>query len=208
MTRVFNRDPDVDPEFWQPAFARVAVFSFLLLAATLSIRRLSGLSAPLWARFLTAGPIVRDVQTSALAFLLLSALPAAWHVSRRGQDSGRIYRQIDYSRIFLLLGITLGVLGVVASLRIMATRIAAAYIPALDLAGGLLLPMVSGFTLVMFPDIALNRMRSAVKLLAVFCLLAVVGLRFASQMPPLHSTPKGTTETPRQRQIPHVPAMA
>ena len=203
MTREFNRNLDVDPESWQPAFTRVAVFSLLLLTAILSLRALSGLSAHNWARNVAAGPTLHDLQTAAVISLVLSALPSFWKARCRGFR--RAYQEIDYSRILLLLGIALGVLSAILSLRAISV---AAYIPALDFVGGLLLPMASGFTLIMFPDIDRNRMRSALKLLAVCCLLVVVGLKFASQLPVVHATPKGTTETPQHRHISYAPVMA
>jgi len=213
MTRDVNCYRDADSEFSQPAFARITAFSVLLLAAILSMRVLSGLGSHIWARDFIAGPILRDVQNSAVILLVIGFLSGCWRAIKSRCDLRTAYSQIDYGLPVLFAGMTLVVLTAILYMRAVALDLpnhalaasAAGYVAALDFAGGLLVPIGSVVALVILPDISTKRVRRAGPVLALGCLLCTAALGLSFQMPKMHGAPDGTTNPSQHRQTPYQP---
>ena len=110
-------------------------------------------------------------------------------------------RRIDLRGTALLFAITVGGFSVILLLRAELLNVGLGghspvllrCIHMLDLAAALILPMVSGFTLVMLPYVSLRGMRRAAKLLAGGCLLALSLLAVTTRVSAVHAAPQGTT---------------
>ncbi len=130
----------VDREDWRQTFARMALFSLVLLAVTGFIHVLGGLSHDGWIRELMEGSILRSVQNWAWMFLAVAIPPYCWLTVSMGRRSTRI----QPNEILFLLAMTLGMLAAILLLRgcmlhLASSRygFASGLLPVLDLAGGL-----------------------------------------------------------------------
>jgi hypothetical protein len=198
---------EVDSEFWQPAFARITTFSVLLLAAILSIHVLTGLSSHTWARYFMVGPILHDVEASAIILLcLMGILPGCWHATRGDDSLLQAYRQLDYGRIFQLAGMTLGVLAAILSARSFAVQVLdRPWFPTLlDFAGGLLVPLGAAIALAIFPGVFLKPGWTAFPVAAIVCIFCLATLN-CNRTRSFPNSPAIKTQPVQYRPAAHLP---
>ena len=207
MTRDGLRYREVDSGFWQPAFARITTFSVLLLAAILSIRVFTGLSSHDWARYSMVGPILHDVEASAIILLCLTGiLPGCWHATRRDDSLLETYRQLDYGRTLQLAGITLGALAAILSARAFAVQVLdrSWCLTILDFAGGLLVPLGAVIALAIFPDVFLKAVWTTLPVVAIVCIFCL-GTLNCNRSRSLPSSPAIKTQPVQYRPAAHLP---
>jgi hypothetical protein len=179
MPRPIRRPAETTRDDWAETFARMAVFAFLLLGST-ALFRSTG-----WLRQIAAAPILDPVRNWA-ALLATVALPLyvayAW-LRRRLRPA-----HFDLRRALLLFTITVGAISLLLVVRC-ALATSASCLPVLDFIGGLLLPMLASFTLIMLPNISLPALRRTAKVVAACWLLGVTALAFTPRANTVHAAP-------------------
>ena len=189
MTRNSYRMPDSPAENWQETFARMGIFSLLLFVLTAFLRWGT------WTYQAAPPQVVNGIRNWAL-ILFVAALPLyAWSTWR--MQGGNRWR-IELRETALLFGITLGGLCLILLLRAAILNVGLSAqrtlllrcIQALDLAAALILPMISGFTLIMLPQISCRGIWRATKLVAGCCLLALSLLVVSTHLAPVHPAPR------------------
>jgi hypothetical protein len=189
--------PDSPAENWQETFARMGIFSLLLFVLTAFLRRGT------WTYQVAPPQVVNGIRNWAL-ILFVAALPLyAWSTWRK--QGGNRWR-IELRGTALLFGITLGGLCLILLLRAAMLNVGLSTqrtlllrcIQALDLAAALILPMISGFTLIMLPQISFRGMWRATKIVAGCCLVAMILLAVTTHLTAVHAAPR-RTPTPIDR---------
>jgi hypothetical protein len=205
MTRDLYTE-EADREDWRQTFARMAFFSLVLLAVTAATRVLGGFRHDAWIRELMEGSILRSIQNWAWMFLAVAIPPYCWLTVSMRRGSTRICAD----GLLLLLAMTLGVLASILLLRGGMRQLASSGYgfarsipPILDLAGGLAVPMVSGFTLIMLPCISPRKLRGAAKILGTCCVLTVAVLELTIWAAAALTARKGPTVHPVSRPAIH-----
>lgn len=195
-----------DREDWHQTFARMALFSMVLLAVTAFIHVLGGFRHDGWVHEFMEGSILRSTQNWALMLLGVAIPPYCWLIVSMGRGLARIHTD----GFLLLLAMTLGVLAVILLMRGGMLQLASSgyglarwVLPMLDLAGGLAVPMVSSFTLIMLPCIPLRKLRCAAKTLGTCCLLTVAVLELTIWAAAAHTARKGSTVHQVDRPVIH-----
>ena len=176
---------DTGAEDWHQTFARMSSFSILLLLVTTPLR--------LWTPQIASGPIVRGIQNWALIFLAAS-LPLC---AGRALRSRAVVGLPCLRRTLLLYVMTIGSLFTILLLRHAAPSWCAT---SLDFAGGLVLPAISGFTLIMLPHIRIRQMQWAAKACGTACLLILAAIGLAGWSSTVHASP-GKPVTPVHHQV-------
>jgi hypothetical protein len=199
---------DSPTENWGQTFTRMLIFSLLLCVLTAFLRGMGTYQ-------LAPPQVVNGIRNWAL-ILLAAALPLyAW--STWEMQGGHRWR-IELRGAVLLFGMTLGALCFILLLRAAILNLGLTEqrtllgrcIQALDLAAQLILPMISGFTLIMLPDISFREIWRATKVMAGCCLLALNLLVAITRLTPVHAAPHGTPDTIDRPRPPgsHLPVSA